>query len=193
MPETARTSKGTSTRQEILAAARRQLVETGRVVLREIADGCGIKLGNLQYYFSTQEALVLGLIEAESERDLETVHRAVECAEDPRTALRAIVLELVTRWRSDSAPIYATLNLLSLHNDVYRDLYARIYRDHYAAIEPLLAEIVPGLPKSEYEMRARLLTAVIDGAGYQRPRRRKRFADRIVEEALRVALGDADR
>ncbi|MEM1433044.1 MAG: TetR/AcrR family transcriptional regulator [Pseudomonadota bacterium] len=187
------TAKGSSTRSRILAEARGLLVTGGyqRVVLRAVAEACGIKLGNLQYYFPTLDALLLAVIELEGQKDLETIRRAVDQQQDPVSALRAIAAELVTRWRSDSGGVYATLNLLSLHHPDYRALYKRIYADHYGALAQVIAAAAPGLPKTEYDQRARLMTALIDGAAYQQSAGRKaQFLSRVVETACALALGD---
>ncbi len=191
MPPTASTSKGSTTRNAILAEARRVLVERGYqgLVMREVAESCGIKLGNLQYYFPTAEALILTVIDQEAQQDVETIRRALEQTQDPIEALRVIVEELVTRWRSDAAPIYATLNLLALHNDAYRTLYARIYANHYAALEQAIGAAVPRLSRAECAQRARLMTALIDGSSYQtRVGRKSKFLSLVVEKACDLAL-----
>ena len=99
-----------------------------------------------------------------------------------------MVRELISRWRSDSGPIYATLNLLSLSNPSYASLYADIYRDHYAALEAVIAEAMPGLSRKEYELRARLLSSLIDGTPYQKQKHRREFTTRVVAEAVKIAL-----
>ena len=185
------TSKGATTRSNILAEARRILVERGYqgLVMREVADGCRIKLGNLQYYFPTAESLVLAVIDQEGQKDLATIQRAMENQRNPVAALRAIATELITRWRGDSGPIYATLNLLALHNEAYRSLYARIYENHYAALESVINAAKPGLANREYRRRARLMTALIDGSSYQTGVGRKsEFLALVVEKACALAL-----
>ncbi len=189
--QTTHTEKGSTTRAGILAEARDRLVAQGyeRLVMREVADGCGIKLGNLQYYFPTVQALLLAVIEAEGEQDLRTIGAARATAGTPIAALETMVRELIARWRSDSGAIYATLNLLSLHNEAYAALYTRIYRAHYSAVESAIADAVPGIPTSECRIRAQLLTALIDGAPLQARKHRQAFVNRIVQEALNIALG----
>lgn len=183
------TAKGSSTRLKILAAAREALVARGRegLVMREIADKCGIRLGNLQYYFPTTETLLLAVVEAEAARDLETMEAANRRTASPAEALESIVRELITRWRGDSGPIYAILNLQSLHKEAFRQLFRKIYAEHYRVLEAAIDRLVPGLPPAECAMRARLLTALIDGTPYQTQTRRGSFTDRAVHKALAIA------
>ena len=90
MARAASTDKGSTTRAGILAEARRRLVADGyeRLGMREVAEGCGIKLGNLQYYFPTVETLLLAVIEAEAAGDLETIRAARAGAPVPRGGAR---------------------------------------------------------------------------------------------------------
>ncbi len=185
------TSKGASTRDRILREARRALVTSGfqGLVLREVAEACAMKLGNLQYYFPTVDDLLLAVIEAEAQKDRELISRARAGADDPEHALRALVVELVTRWRGDAATIYATLTLLSQHSRSYRRLYSRIYDGHYAALEALIGAACPGLAEAECATRARLTTALIDGAPFQtRVGRKSDFLARVVDQACELAL-----
>ncbi|MEM8766304.1 MAG: TetR/AcrR family transcriptional regulator [Pseudomonadota bacterium] len=188
-PTKAATAKGSSTRLRILAAARAALIARDRegLVMREVAEQCGIRLGNLQYYFPTTETLVLAVIEAESAKDLEMMENAGRDTASPADALERLVRELITRWRGESGPIFAILNQQSLHSDAYRALFKTIYRQHYRVLEAAIDRLVPGLPPAERAMRARLLTALIDGSPYQTEIRRKPFTDRIVDQALAIA------
>ena len=73
------TSKGLATRQRILEAARAILVDEGfeRLILREVADRCGMTLGNLQYYFATRDDLLATLIQQEADADIATIEAAI--------------------------------------------------------------------------------------------------------------------
>ncbi len=184
------TRKGISTRARVLETARALLVEHGYegLVMRDVAARCGMKLGNLQYYFATREALLTTIIELEADKDIATIETSMQEADDV-AALRATVTELLARWRGDSGVIFATLNLLMQHNDVYRNLYQRIYRNFYAAIEAAIRCALPELDARECALRARLLSALVDGAAMQTGTSRKsEFRSRLVDEACRIAL-----
>ena len=188
------TPKGNSTRERILHAARRQLIEQGidRFALRELADALGMKLSNLQYYFKTRDALVLVVMEEEAERDRTIIHKHALTQEDPKLVLRAIVKDLTTRWRGESGVLFSTLATLALHNREYRKLYRAIYVDFYAALEAPLSALNPRLAEAELKLRARLITALIDGAPMQPQIDNKRtFLARIQGEAEAIAMGRA--
>ena len=190
MPTAAITDKGGATRQAIIDTARSLLVEEGyeRLAMRKVAVRCGIKLGNLQYYFATREALLTTIFEMEAEKDIATINASVDEKEDA-DALRAIVTDLFSRWRGESGVVFATLNLLMQHNDTYRTVYQRIYRNFYAATEAAIQCALPGLDDAECALRARMLTALVDGATMQMGVSRKpAFRERLIEEACRIAL-----
>lgn len=163
------TSKGSSTRDRIVDAARKQLVEKGhdQFVMRELADVLGIKLGNLQYYFKTRETLILHVIEAESARDVLTIHAHQQRKGTAEEKFRAIVQDLVTRWRGESGLLFSTLGTLSLHNKAYKRLYLTVYADFYQALEGPLRDINPKISDEEVALRVRLITALIDGSPMQ--------------------------
>ena len=165
----ATTPKGNSTRDRIIAAARKKLIEEGieQFALRELADALEIKLSNLQYYFKTREALVLHVLEVEAERDRAIVKSLQSASEDSSQTFRAIVRELTTRWRGESGVLFSTLGTLAIHNSEYKKLYRSIYANFYEALEAPLKELNPALSDSELELRTRLITALIDGAPMQ--------------------------
>ena len=86
------TAKGSSTRARILAEARRALIVEGLdgLVMREVAAACGIKLGNLQYYFPTREVLLTEVIRSEARLDVDVIRARSEALE-PVAALRTLV------------------------------------------------------------------------------------------------------
>lgn len=188
----ATTPKGSTTRDRILDAARDRLIEHGidRFALRELADSLEIKLSNLQYYFKTREALVLQVLEEEAERDRAVIKTRQQELKDPRDAFRAIVQDLITRWRGDSGVLFSTLGMMAIHNKEYRKLYRSIYANFYLELEEPLRRLVPGLAESEIALRARLITALIDGAPMQTQIASKPgFLQRIQEQAESIARG----
>jgi len=163
------TTKGLSTRNRILQAARKQLVEGGyeSFVMRELTGSLGIKLGNLQYYFKTREQLILQVIETEAAKDVLTIEQHKQEGKPANEAFRSIVQDLVTRWRGNSGVIFSTLVTLALHNKPFKQLYRSIYAKFYSALEGPLLEMNPGLSDDETALRVRLITALIDGSSMQ--------------------------
>ena len=188
------TSKGTSTRARILQAARDQLVHQGyeAFVVRELADELGMKLGNLQYYFKTREALIRAVIEIEAQQDVELISAQRQRHKDPLAALNATVRELLTRWRGSSSVLFSTLATLSLHNNAYRDLYKNIYRQFYAALQAAIQEVNPNLTVDEATLRVRLITALVDGSSVQSQlSNTDAFVERVIVQAEDIALAPA--
>ncbi len=188
------TKKGAATRAKILDVARELLIARGHhgLVMREVASQCGVKLGTVQYYFASHEDLVIRIIEAEGARDVETVRQSMEERDLPdRERVRELVEELITRWSRESAMIYSTLLLLALQGGAFRALYERIYESFYEALISAMKQVRPGLDETEYDLRARIMTSLIDGAAIQaNVSRSAGFMDRIVEEACSIALSE---
>ncbi|MEH6557372.1 MAG: TetR/AcrR family transcriptional regulator [Oceanicoccus sp.] len=185
------TSKGSSTRDRIVEAARKQLVEKGydQFVMRELADMLGIKLGNLQYYFKTREALILHVIEAESARDVLTIQAHQQSGDTAEEVFRAIVKDLVARWRGDSGLLFSTMGTLSLHNKAYRRVYLNVYANFYQALEGPLRNINPKISDEEVALRVRLITALIDGSPMQTGTANvQNFLNRVQAQAEIIAL-----
>ncbi len=192
MTELPLTSKGSETRQRILIEARNLLVTLGPkgLVMREVAKRCTITLGNLQYYFANSDALLAAVIYTEAEKDQRTMVRLLANRKSQRSVLRGIVDELIQRWRRESAVIFSLLNLMALHDENFKALYARIYAKHYEVLEQAIALAAPGNTPKEYARRARLVSALIDGAPYQtQVGSTKAFLADVAQHALRIAKG----
>ncbi|MEM7099643.1 MAG: TetR family transcriptional regulator [Pseudomonadota bacterium] len=164
-----KTKKGNATRCRIVAAARKKLVRHGveQFVMRDLADSLQMKLGNLQYYFNTREQLLLHLFRTEAARDLAVIGAHEKKNNAPEVVFRAIVKDLVVRWRGDGGVVFSTLGTLAQHNAMYRKLYRDIYRDFYAALTGPIRQLNPKLSDDEVLLRVRLVTALVDGSPMQ--------------------------
>ncbi|MEO1057956.1 MAG: TetR/AcrR family transcriptional regulator [Actinomycetota bacterium] len=194
-PDVNRRSKGEQTRHRILAEARRVLVAEGydAVVLRAVADCVGIKLGNLQYYFPTRDDLLLAVMTHEAATDIEDIRAVSDEQRAPFDVLTNVVDVLVTKWRSDSGTVLATLGFMRMHKPDFEAAYRTIYAAFYEEIEQAIERVAPSLPADEYRRRARLLTALIDGASMQvdvGPR--AHYVESVTHAAMRIALGHDD-
>lgn len=190
-PEQPATAKGSSTRDRIAVAARKQLIQSGyeKFVMRELAEALGIKLGNLQYYFKTREALVLHVIETEAARDVQTIEGHRQEWDDASDAFRAIVRDLVARWRGNSGVLLSILGTLALHNKPFKQLHRTVYTSFYKVLEGLLTEMKPDLPDDEIALRVRLITALIDGSSMQTQVGNMRdYLNRVQMQAELIAL-----
>ncbi|MEL7042874.1 MAG: TetR/AcrR family transcriptional regulator [Pseudomonadota bacterium] len=185
------TRKGHSTRDRILNESLTLLQEQwyDGVSLREVAKRCEIKLGNLQYYFATREALFFALVERQADQDNEAIAQMLEEAESAEAALDLIIRDLFRRWRRHDGAIYIVLQLLRGSADQFADLYRTVYERHYQSLEPLIEQLNPGLSPAERSFKAKLITSLIDGATMQivDATDRDAFLERIVAEAMRLA------
>lgn len=186
-----RSDKGAQTQARIIAQARGVLVSDGydAVVMRAVADAVGIKLGNLQYYFPTRDHLLLAVMAAEASSDIDDIRAIAKSGLPPREALASLVNELVSKWRSDSGVVFAALGFLRTHKPDFEVAYRNTYAAFYREIEGAIEHAIPGLAPEEYRRRARLLTALIDGAAAQidvGPR--ADYLDTVADLAVKIAL-----
>ena len=184
------TPKGNSTCDRIVAAARKKLVENGvdGFSLRELATSLDLKLSNVQYYFRTREALLLHVFEREALADVAVIE-AKRSSGSEREAFRAIVRELVIRWRGDSGILMSTLGTMSLHHKEFRGLYRSIYDAFYNALEASVRSMNHKLDEEEVRLRVRLVTALVDGSPMQiRVGELQTFLDRVQDQAEQIEL-----
>jgi len=185
----ASTPKGNSTSDRIVAAARKKLVENGvdGFSLRELATSLDLKLSNVQYYFKTREALLLHVFEREAAADVAVIEAKRSSASE-REAFRAIVSELVIRWRGDSGILMSTLGTISLHHKEFRGLYRSVYEVFYRALEASVRGMNNELDDDEVRLRVRLVTALVDGSPMQtRVGDLQIFLDRVQDQAEQIA------
>ena len=187
----ATTAKGSSTRDRILEIARTKLIQKGidAFSLRDVALTLGIKLGNVQYYFPSRESLVLQVLADEAAHDRALIQSHLDNSLGASAAFHAIVKDLTTRWRGESGILFSTLGTLAIHNKAFKALYRTIYAEFYVALETPLRRLNTNLSAEELALRARLITALIDGAPMQPQVSNKRiFLERIQTEAESIAL-----
>lgn len=179
--------KGELRRAEILAAARRLLVEDGydRFVLREIATRVGVMLGNLQYYYATRDDLLEAVVRAEFERNQREVAIISSGAGTPPDRLAAVTRHLIDVWAREGGRVYVVMSLLALHQPRFRTLHREVYSAFYAGLVPVLHELRPRARRAELVNVARLITTIIDGALVQVPGRT--FVADAVATILRIA------
>ncbi|MDJ0788073.1 MAG: helix-turn-helix domain-containing protein [Myxococcota bacterium] len=182
--------KGEATRRRIVAEARRTLIADGydALSLRGVATRLHIRVGNLQYYFASRDELLLEVIRQEAREDALALRAALDRAEDPEAGLGALVRTLVRRWRSDGGLVFIPMQLLARHKPAFREAYRQIYDAFYAEMERAIEAVDPKIEPAERATRARLLTALIDGASMQiRVGPKRGFLAALTASALAIA------
>jgi AcrR family transcriptional regulator len=163
------TSKGLQRREEILAAARKRLIEEGynHFVLREIAAQCGMSIGNLQYYFRTRERLLEAITRTAVFDDLKTLDAISQSAPRGKAQLRELASAILRKWLGENGKIYAVASFLSHSEPAFRSLLSELYRQFFDHLIVVLKNLRPRLHRQTLLDKARLITAVLDGAVIQ--------------------------
>ena len=197
-PAVPRTSKGSATRDRVLAVARRALADEGAegFVLRSVAESAGLALGNLQYYFPTRAALVEAVVLAESDEDLRAVDDAVAGGPgDATDALGAMAAALLDRWHGDAHRIYVSAGAMAMTEPSLAAVLDDVWRRFHDAVADVVRAIDPAAPDDEVRVRSLAVTALLDGSSLQRPASlgvdAQAFRSRIEREVVRISRGDA--
>lgn len=170
-------AKGRETYEQILRAALGILIEEGYrpMSMRRVAAACGMKLGNLTYYFPTREDLVRELLDAvihsyEIEFDA-IIHDPALSPEMRLGELCALILEDIRTKKTTR--IFPELWALSNHDAFVFERVQHLYTRARESLNEIVAEMRPDLPVETREMLALFISASMEGltvfAGYGKP------------------------
>ena len=170
-------ARGRDGHAQILRAALDLLVEQGyrAMSMRRVAEACGMKLGNLTYYFPTKEDLVRELLDAvissyEIEFDA-IVHETGVSAEDRLAEVCILILEDICTKKTTR--IFPELWALSNHDAFVLERVQEMYARARVALEETIGEINPALPADERAMLALFISGSMEGltmfAGHEKP------------------------
>lgn len=170
-------ARGRDGHAQILRAALDLLVEQGyrAMSMRRVAEACGMKLGNLTYYFPTKEDLVRELLDAvissyEIEFDA-IVHETGVSAEDRLAEVCILILEDICTKKTTR--IFPELWALSNHDAFVLERVQEMYARARVALEETIGEINPALPPDERAMLALFISGSMEGltmfAGHEKP------------------------
>lgn len=161
----------------ILTAALTLLVEQGSkaLTLRRIAAECGLKAGNIAYYFSSKEELLRELLDAiisSYEEAFDAIYHAPDTTAEERLE-RIVVLILEDIKTKQTTRIFPELWAMSNHDSFVRDRVDDLYRRARVVLNDLVGEINPALPVDEREALALFMSASMEGmtifAGHDKP------------------------
>lgn len=161
--------RGEASRTRILEVASEILATEGleRFILREIAKRADMQLGNLQYYFPTRDALLEAVIRVEFEHNL----AAIRALDDRANSLQAYIEQfsdlLIREYTGIGGNIWPVLTVLHLHNRRFRQLSEEIYQQHFDTLMDAMRRFGVLGNTAALREKARLITAVIDGASLQ--------------------------
>lgn len=158
--------KGQERSEAILDAAERLLVDEGHAALslRGVAQRAGIRLGNLQYYFTTREELVRALLARVLARARARLEEWMRAAGDSAGALdKALALLLEDQLDPASHRLFYDLWALAAREPTIA-AELRVFYAHYTEeVAELLLKAAPRLPRAEARVRAELLVALLEG------------------------------
>jgi AcrR family transcriptional regulator len=167
---------------QILEAALDILINEGirALTLRRIAAACGLRVGNVTYYFSTKDELlraVLDVVLAGYSDAIQNLRNRTDEPPDQRLALMIrIILEDIQSQATTN--LFSELWALSNRDTFVAECVNDIYSRGRAVLLELIGELNPGLDEQEREAVAVFIQASTEGmtifAGYN-----KQFSDRM--------------
>ena len=170
-------ARGQEGLERILKAALSLLIEQGAsaLTLRRIAAECGLKAGNIAYYFASKEELLRELLDAiinSFEGAFEAIDQTPGATPEERLG-RIVTFILEDAKTKATSRIFPELWAMSNHDPFVRDRVEEMYARARVVLNKLIAEINPALPADERETLALFISASMEGvgffAGYERP------------------------
>ena len=169
-------AKGKTRASDIIDAAIDLLVDQGyhNLSMRKIADRAGIRLGNLQHYFPSKEALLGAMLDRVIEGYLDRFERIRKHAGDPVAVFRAIVgsvfLDLNKRR---TTVLFPELWSLSNHEPQITAQMDQMYGKYREVLGEAIVRINPALTPVQVSRLALFVSASIEGhtvfVGYRKP------------------------
>ena len=175
-------SKGRETRELILHTALRVLTEEGyrAMSMRRVAAECGIKFGNLTYYYRTREDLVRELLDAvitsyEQEFDALVLRPALSPEQRLERYCRLVLDDITSKKTTRFFPeLWALSNYDPFVSERMHELYARARQPLFDVV----ADMRPDLSPEDQQTLTVFISFSMEGAtifaGYQKP-----FSDRM--------------
>lgn len=170
-------ARGREGHETILRAALSLLVEQGyrAMSMRKVAAACGMKLGNLTYYFPTKEDLVrelLGAVISSYEIEFEAIiHEEGVSPEQRLQEICMLVLEDIRTKKTTR--IFPELWALSNHDPFVFDRVHELYARARAPLLAIIEEINPSLSEEQRQALALFISASMEGltvfAGHDKP------------------------
>ncbi len=161
--------------------------------MRDLANRCDMRVGNLQYYFPTRDSVVMAVIAAEAEEDIRIMKTVMERQADAESQLSALVRTLFSRWRGESGLIFAALIYLCLHKPPFVELKLEIYATFYQLLGSLVQSLSTNASPAEIRQRVSLITAIIDGSVLQATGGPSSFVDAMIGTVIDTARGTIGR
>lgn len=170
-------AKGHDTREAILRAAHKILIEEGykAMTMRRVAAACGVKMGHLCYHFPTGEDLVRELLDAII-RTYESAFDAIFEMPDaqPEERLAALCKLILQDIRTKpTTKIFPELWSLSNHDSFVSDRIHEVYERERKPLYRIVEQMRPDLDEKSQKALAIFISAAMEGttifAGFEKP------------------------
>lgn len=155
-------------RRQLLAAARRSVIQHGlaRTTLATVAAEAGLSQGVAVFYFKSKNGLLAETLRSQYETYADNWRTALEAAgDDPRARLNALV-------EADFSPEVCSAEALSIwfafwgeqnFTPQYAEISQEYDRDRAAAIRDICATLLPAAPRAEINAIAEWIDTLTDG------------------------------
>ena len=170
-------ARGQEGLEQILHAALSVLVEEGyqALTMRRIASKCGLRLGNISYYFKSKDDLVQVLLDAIMTSYENAFQTAMdEAGSDPESRMRGLIqliLEDITTKKTTH--VFPELWALSNHDPFVKERLYELYSRQYVYFEELIRQLNPALSEEDTRELAVYISAALEGmtvfAGHGKP------------------------
>jgi AcrR family transcriptional regulator len=137
------------------------------LVMRDLAESLGITHGNVQYYFSTKDDLLIAIFEQEVKRYTEPIHDAIDLATSRSARISTIFDSAIEEIRSDSTSLWMMLHPLARQNESLRAILASANRLYDEALAESITLIDPKLSPERRLHIAQIIRMMIDGLSIQ--------------------------
>jgi AcrR family transcriptional regulator len=156
---------GRDTRQKIIDAGRELLIEKGYAEfrLRDVAECAGLSIGNLPYHFPTKRDLIHAILDAASERHMESLKRSVASAATVLSQLYAVVDAGLALIDEPENTAWLSIGVLAQHDAELADKIESADKMFAQAIAEQLLIIRPQLTVPRAQQIARFFTVTLNG------------------------------
>ena len=135
--------------------------------MRDLAETLGITHGNVQYYFSTKDDLLIAIFEQEVKRYTDSMHDAIELATSRSARISTILDSAIEEIQSESTSLWMMLHSLARQNESLLAILANANRLYDEALAASITLIDPGLSGERRLHIAQIIRMMIDGLSVQ--------------------------
>ena len=159
-------AKGRTRAADILDAAVTVLIEHGypNLSLRRVAEEAGLRLGNLQHYFPSKDALVQAMLDRVIESYLSRFERIRRSALDPEAEFREIIGTVFRDLNTRRTTVFfPELWSLANHDAHVAGYMERMYARYREVLETSIARINSDLDAPQVKRLALFISASVEG------------------------------